>query len=139
MLKFKQQILRESNEILSKVNDAVNTAAEESWQVAVNNTPGPPSATNAKYKRTGRLKAGWKLNTGRNVGLIPAFGNYKEPARPTLNFDIRKHSNVMLWNNVPYAPHVNDGLGGGNRVPHKMIEKAEAHFETRLNSMLGRI
>lgn len=139
MLKFKQQIINESSVIFSKINDAVNDVAEESWDVAVRNTPSPPSPVGAKYQRTGRLVSGWKLNTGRNVGLIPAVGKYRSLTRPSLGFDIRKHDTVQLWNNVPYGQYVNDGLGGGNRVAHQMIEKAEEYFNTHLNSRLKAI
>lgn len=138
MKPFKSQLLDEYRQFGDRASRAVERVALGSWQRAVDATPKPPSAAGASYQRTGRLAGSWKLNTGRNVGLIPAMGQYPKPQKPNFKFDINQHELVQLWNNVPYASFVNDGLPNG-RTPMKMIEKAGAYFDLNIKMELNRI
>jgi len=135
---FKSQVLNEYRQFGDKASRAIERVAIGAWQRAVDATPKPPSAPGASYQRTGRLAGSWKLNTGRNVGLIPAVGQYPKPQKPNFKFDINRHKLVQLWNNVPYASFVNDGLPPG-RTPLKMLEKGKAHFELNIVSELNKI
>lgn len=118
---------------------AIERTAIGAWKVAVKATPGPPTPTGQRYQRTGRLRGSWKLNTGRNVGLIPAMGNYPYPSTPEFHFDLGKHDTVQLWNNVPYVYYVEEGMGRGNRTPHKMLFKANQYFVVKIKQEFSKL
>lgn len=118
-------------------SDAITRVALGSWQVAVDATPKKPSHAPPAYQRTGRLAAGWKLNTGRNVGLIPAVGQYEHPQKPEFRFDIAKDNTVRLFNNIPYAYYVEHGIN--QPAPREMLKKATEYFERKINSEFNKI
>ena len=122
---------------MSKVNDAITRTSIEAWKVAVAATPAPPTPSFQRYRRTGRLRAGWKLSTKKS-GLIPAFGNYNHPKTPNFKFDMRRNKMIRLYNNIPYANHVEEGAGEGHRTPRKMLFKARIYFEAHIRLNMPR-
>lgn len=130
-LSFSRQFKLDASKELDKINAAVIKTSLGSWKIAVDASPAPPTPPFYKYKRTGRLRAGWKLGS-RKTGLIPAMGNYKYPKTPKVTFDIRKNKLIRLHNNVPYAKYVEEGAGGGSRVPQKMLFRAKIYFNAHI-------
>ncbi len=133
---FKRELEREYGVAVRKINQVISKTGIDAWRVAVNETPAPPSPAGQEYQRTGRLRNGWKINTGSGAGtgLTPAIGSYvgKDPKVPSFDFDIRKNHSFQIWNNVPYASYVNDGLGNGYRTPIQMLEKAVFFFDSKV-------
>ena len=136
---FSDEIDKDWQEFSGQANRTIERVMIGGWKVAVGATPQPPSFPNASYQRTGRLAAGWKLNTGRTVGLVPAMGKYPKPTAPAFSFNIEKDKEVQLWNNVPYAKHVEDGAGPGSRTPRPMLKLATEYIQSRLVSELNNI
>ena len=130
-LSFSKKFKADITKHMDKVNDAIVETSLGAWKVAVDATPAPPTPSLQRYKRTGRLRAGWKLSTKRS-GLIPAFGNYKYPKTPNLKFDMRRDKMIRLFNNIPYAVNVEEGSGKGHRTPRKMMFKARIYFEAHI-------
>ncbi len=133
---------REFDEFRRKYGEVITKVALGAWRVAVDATPKKPSPPRPAYQRTGRLAAGWKLNTGRNVGLIPAVGQYSSPQKPNFRFNPKTDRAVRLWNNIPYASYVEHGVGnfpGGNRQPRLMLKKATDYFDSRIASEFNKI
>jgi hypothetical protein len=115
---------------VGKVNKVISKSAIGAWRMAVTSTPKPPSPAKQKYKRTGRLRNAWKLRT-RKYGLIPAMGVYKgDPNTPHFNFNILKDKYFVIFNNVPYAPFVEEGINVP--IPYKMLHKAKIYFDNRI-------
>ena len=125
----------------SLTSEAITRVALGAWRVAVDATPKKPSPPLPHYQRTGRLAAGWKLNTGRNVGLIPAVGQYGDPSgyKPDFRFDVKKDRAVRLYNNVPYAEYVENGVGNNAPPPRLMLKKATEYFDSRINSEFNKM
>ncbi len=136
-LNFKRQVDNVFFNIKKDYNRAVKKASIAAWKMAVESTPAPPTPPYQKYKRTGRLRAGWKLNTGKNVGLIPAFGSYGKPATPVFSFNVEKDKYIQLFNNIPYAGYVE--TGGLNTVPRRMLFRAKIKFKAVFNREIRKL
>jgi len=126
---FAQQIDRELKAFGAKASAAVTGAGKEAWKEAVNNTP----------VDTGLLQHSWKLSTNRRSSYVPRPGKRTKPSVPDFNFRITKDKRVYLYNNVPYAPYVENGEGPGNRSPSRALLKARIRFEKELNRRIRAI
>lgn len=119
---FSEQIKRELGEKVSDVSKKATRASIAAWR----------AATNASPVRTGNLRAGWKLSTSRRGSYVPRPGVKQYPPTPNFRFRASRDNRVYLYNNVPYASYVNDGLGRGSRTPKNMVQKAKAAFEAEM-------
>lgn len=135
-IKFKREISRAIGESESAINSRVTHACRMAYMALVSNTPKPPTPSGQKYQRTGRAVSGWKFNKGKNVGLIPAFGKYNISNVydiSKINFDVRKDTEIQFYNNVPYVPFLDKGLGPGRRIAYNMLEAGEKAFDEAIN------
>lgn len=126
---FTQQVRDELKAFGAKASNAVTRAAKAGWKVAVDNTP----------RLTGNLQNSWKLSRERRSSYVPKPGNKPKPQMPDFTFRITKDKRFYLYNNVPYASHVENGDGPGNRTPSHAMLKARIKIESELDKELGKI
>ena len=139
--KFSIQLAREVEQFGADAGRVITQVGLEAWKRAVDATPSPPSDPPPAYQRTGRLSNGWRINTGKGDGLIPAMGQYPDAntRQPNFNFDFKKDRGFRIYNNIPYAYYVEHGLGGTGRSPVHMLKKATEHFESRIASEFNKL
>ncbi len=129
-LSFKKQIEQETKKIFEEASRAVEKVTKNAWRVAVTATP----------HDTYRAENGWKINKGRNVGLVPAIGQYPgTPSTPTFTYDISKDGMIQIYNNVPYISYLEHGQGKGSRTAHKMLFKAGVYWEANMQREFNKI
>jgi len=137
-LSFSDQIDKEWRAIGYKASLAISGAGKEAWKVARDSTPAPPGG-GPNYKRTGNLRAGWRISADRRASYVPRPGVKAKPKVPVFKFRVTKHKRIYIWNNVPYAFYVDQGLGGGQRKAHNMLLKASIKFEKELQKRFDAI
>lgn len=121
MLNFSSQLQREYKALGNKASKAITASAKGAWREAVRATD--------PHVETGALRWNWKLSTRRRSSYVPKRIPRPRPSMaPNINFRIRYDKGIYLFNNMPYASYVNDGVGPGVRKAGRMLEKARMFF-----------
>ncbi len=126
------------DELIDPINEAVGDAGMSGWDEAYSSTP----------LWTGRLRSSWRLtlnkassskgspykkDKGRGVDLFAAeTSRSRSSANASMDrFDVMKHKQIALTNNVVYAPNIEAANG--------MATSAYVKMNRVLNSRFSRI